>query len=297
MSLDYVCDGLVYLQRKRLFCIKSQSRCDRSIESFIATLLGFKTDLDETGRKKLFNQAKAIRQKIEKAGTDFDYGQWGEQIEGVCAMIIKSAETRANWDKQRKEIEDEMRGFAKMLPAYPFVQTVKGFGDLGLAALVGEAGNLSNYPTVAKLWKRFGLAVMPDGCRQGMVPKYLGREDRKAAWIERGYVGRRRAEVYAFVDDVMFRAQWRGEKESDDGVVTPPHAIGTYGEIYNRKKQEYLSREGWTPGHAENAARRYMAKCLLVDLWRAWRKGSVVDVSVDRPFIENDEISLLEAAD
>lgn len=282
MTVDELCNWLVYAQRQRVFCIKSQSRCDRSIESFIATLLGFKTDLTEAERKKLFKLAGTIRQKIEKAGPDFDYRQYGEQIAGVAPMILRSAEARAGWDVHRNDVEAKMKAVARELPGWPFVESVRGISELGLAVIVGEAGNLSNYANPAKIWKRFGLAVM-DGYRQGMVPP--GTQDRAAAWTERGYVPRRRAEIFVFVDDLLCRAQWRAEKTDDEtGEVTGAHAIGPYGEIYARKKAEYVARaDGPNKITApDKADRRYMAKCFLADLHRAWKANSVVDVPVDR---------------
>ena len=66
------------------------------------------------------------------------------------------------------------------------------------------------------------------------------------------------------------------------------HFIGPYGEHYADKKAEYVARieltkdlpdkvggywnpEKWTLKRADNAARRYMEKCILRDLWRVWR--------------------------
>lgn len=299
MDIEELCNGLVYSQRQRVFCIKSQSRCDRSIEAFIATLLGFqapktKEDSPEerkramAARKKLFNLAATIRTRIEKAGPNFEYKEHGDQIAGIAPMILRSAEARAGWDVHRSEIEEKMRDVAQQLPAWPFVETIKGFGDLGLAVIVGEAGNLSNYSSAAKLWKRFGLAVDDGGYRQGRLPPNLSREDRAAAWTERGYVPRRRAETYAFIDDVMFRQQWRAARDAegnavkgDDPPAVPAHAIGPYGEMYGRKKAEYLER-AFPAGHADKAARRYMTKCFMVDLWRGWKAGSAVAIPINR---------------
>jgi hypothetical protein len=92
----------------------------------------------------------------------------------------------------------------------------------------------------------------------------LDQGERRAAWIARGYNPHRRAEVYAFIDDVMLRQQYQG------GIT-----LGPYGEHYVRKKEEYLRRfegEKGDKGHADNAARRYMAKKFVRDLWRAWNE-------------------------
>jgi hypothetical protein len=287
MTITDICDGLVYLQRQRVFCIKSQSRNDRSMESFIATLLGFKasppdgadaaaTKAHDAGRKKLFAQAKRIRTEIENGGPNFDCSEWGPQVEGIASMILRSAEARASWDIHRDGVEKKMKDLARTLPGWLFVQSTRGISELGLAVIVGEAGDLGDYANPAKLWKRFGLAIK-DGRRQGSVPPNLSKEARAAAWTERGYVGRRRAEIYVFCDDLLCRAQWRAEKTDEDtGEIVPAHAIGPYGEIYARKKAEYLARaDGDNPIRSPDAAaRRYMSKCFLVDLLRAWKLGS-----------------------
>src|SRR5690348_6974676 len=41
MSVPIIVEQLVALQRTRQFCIRSQSRCDRSIEALIARELGY----------------------------------------------------------------------------------------------------------------------------------------------------------------------------------------------------------------------------------------------------------------
>jgi hypothetical protein len=81
---------------------------------------------------------------------------------------------------------------------------------------------------------------------------------------ERAAFCRRRwqAEMWAMLDDVLHRAQWRAER---DGA--PAHALGPYGEHYARKHAEYVARDHPAPG---KAARRYMAKMFIRDLWCAW---------------------------
>ena len=120
-----------------------------------------------------------------------------------------------------------------------------------------------------KWGKRLGLAVI-DGQRQGNPGTNASADD----WIAHGYKASRRAEVYAFIDDVMFRSQWRGAKDD-----APGYPIGPYGAHYARKKAEYTIRfadELHAKAHAEKAARRYMAKMFIRDLWKAWRGASVI---------------------
>jgi hypothetical protein len=163
----------------------------------------------------------------------------------------------------RQETESEMARLARRLPAYRFVAGVKGVTAKALAVIVGEAGNLSNYPDRSRLQKRLSIGCV-DGVRQGNPGPGATAED----WIRHGYKKSRRAEIWALVDDVMLRAQWRGAKLDDAGnVVEPARAIGPYGEHYARKKTEYVARRHPAP---DRAAGRYMAKMFIRDLWRAW---------------------------
>lgn len=266
-AVAQLCLDLAALQAERTFCIKNQSRADRSIEAFIARKLGYHAGLEEADRKKRFKESRAIRVMVEKGGGEDHFAlgtQSGIVLSAVSPLILLSAQSRQAWDNHRANVEKAMRKIARQLPVWSWVESVRGLSDLGLAVIIGEAGSLGEYGNPAKLWKRMGLAVI-DGKRQGNPGTGATADD----WIRHGYVARRRAEVWAFVDDVMLRAQWRAER---DGV--PAHAIGPYGEVYAAKRAEYVAREH--PA-ADRAARRYMAKRLLRDLWAAWRAASPVE--------------------
>ena len=262
-----IVNDLVALQRKRRFCIVSQSRIDRSIESLIASTLGFRIDADEKDRKKVFAQAKALRLDVEK-------GAGSTAPTTLAPLILTSAATRAQWDTLRAEAEKEMRRLATQLPVYAFAKGVKGFGDLGLAVICAEAGiPLGDYRTVSGLWKRMGLAVI-NGERQR-------RKTDRAAAAEHGYSPMRRAEVWSICSDSMFRHQWRAATDEQAGGPKGP-----YGEVYARRRLRTDPRieatadlpagdpAKWTKGRCHNDARRIMTKELLKDLWVEWRKAS-----------------------
>jgi len=277
---------LIDSQRVRRFCIKAQSRLDRSLEALIASqYLGYHSPKEKTkpmdeerkAGKKIFARAQQIRKLLEKepdkqavvaAEVAAAYGVLGP-------LVQTNAKGREVWDKLRLGHEETMRQLARRLPAAVWVRGIKGFGDLGFAIIIGEAGDLSNYATVARLWKRLGLAVI-DGWRQGGPPEGATAE----VWIQHSYNPRRRAEVWSLADS-LFKHQWVGDKDEDGKnpaetgkpVAIEAHAVGPYGEYYGRKKAEYIMRE-WTPKHADNAARRYMTKCLIRDLWSAWRAAT-----------------------
>lgn len=270
--------ALVELQKKRVFCIKSQSRCDRSVEAFIARYLGYQNELDAADRVALFKRAAAIRRSVEKGGHEKDNTQMtvaprasgdshlvddnhnSRAIFACTPIILTSAMSRSSWDNLRDQAEKEMRKLAATLPVYLWVKAIKGFGDLGLAIIVGEAGDIGNYATKERLWKRLGLAVI-EGERQQR------RSDKEQA-AAHGYNPRRRAEIWT-LGDSLFRHQWRGAKDDQ-----PAGPSGPYGVIYQTRKDYTANREGWTLGHRENDARRIMMKRLLEDLHREWHKNA-----------------------
>lgn len=269
-AADDISMQIVYDQRVRRFCIKSQSRIDRSTESFIARMLGYHTGLEEKERKRIFDTASRMRRTVEKGdGEDQSTGDSHASIVLTVSrpLIIGSALARQHFDEYRGAVEKRMKANARLLPGWEFVKGVRGVGELGLAVIVGEAGDLSNYANPAKLWKRLGLAVL-DGVRQGGLASSAKAED----WIAHGYSPQRRAQVWSMFDDVMFRSQWG--RDPGEGEDVPTHARGPYGQVYAREKEKKLALE-WTKGHAHNHARRLMTKEFIKDLWVAWRVAKV----------------------
>lgn len=166
-------------------------------------------------------------------------------------------------EDQRKDTEKQMKKLAKELPVYPWVQGVCGFGEIGLAMIVGEAGDLSNYSTVSKLWKRLGLAVI-GGERQQRKPGI--------AALEHGYSPVRRSVMWNIGDSLfkqqnayrevyLARKDYERETAESQGLTVCPAA-----KISSKDKDQYRS-----DGHIHNRAKRYMEKRLVRDLWRAWR--------------------------
>lgn len=249
--------ALSELQRQRRFCIKSQSRSDRACEAFIARYLGYRPDMPKPEGAAIWKQAAAMRKAVEKGGEGHCLvGNQDSTALSACApIILNSAASRLAWDSHRNQTEKQMRKLAKALPIWQWVEAVKGFGDLGLAIIIGETGDLSNYATKERVWKRLGLAVI-EGERQQRKP---GAE----AAAAHGYSPARRAEIWTIADS-MFKHQWAGAKED-----VAAHAVGPYGAVYAARKAHTGTRE-WTPKHQDNDARRVMTKALIEDLWRVW---------------------------
>lgn len=284
-SIRTIVTELVQLQKMRKFSIRSQSRCNGSIESLIASVIGFRLDDDERTRKSVFARAKAYRLRVEDGGEgqNQDETQSAVALSAITPAILKSAAARQPWDDERWTVEKEMERLAKQLPIYPFVASVRGLGAKGFAVLVAEAGiPLGDYRTVSGLWKRLGLAVIRGECQR--------KKTNKEAAAEHGYSPGRRAEVWSICSYSLFLAQWRG---ADEEVGIPARPIGPYGEVYAKRRlhtaQRVIETENlsfsdptkWTEARSHNDACRVMTKRLMLDLYLAWRGETFIPLRCD----------------
>lgn len=139
-----------------------------------------------------------------------------------------------------------MRRIVRQLPIYAFMEGIHGFGEIALAQILGEAGDLSRFPSFYHLNSWMGVKVMPDGKRQRRIAG-LGL-------IENPYCAPRRA-ILAVIGEALknFDSPYRDfyllEKERQRGKMPDASKM-----------------------HIHKRARRHMEKRLLRDLWRAWRK-------------------------
>jgi hypothetical protein len=185
------------------------------------------------------------------------------------------AEHMASLRNAQKPYDKTIENLAKQLPVHAWSKDVRGCGPLLLGLIIGETGDLSNYANPAKVWKRMGLAVMPDGKRQRRV---TGDEA-----IEHGYNADRRS--------LMFNL---GECFIKVGGETSP-----YRQLYDDRKafeltrlpEDAKGRQGW----AHNRASRYAQKRFLVDLWKAWRHQNFETQHGDAPSFPEPVPQLVEA--
>lgn len=223
---------------------------DQKLASFVRVYLtAWTPDGEELTREKASKQALRVIETVRK-GTDP-----APEDEALClavsGMVLAMEPTRESFEAARKQHRREVEKRVKTLPAWERIGHTKGFSLWGLGALIGEAGNIGDYPGCRHVFKRLGLA--PDEC-------YPTGEKRSGRMIPRMARGR----IMGVIADPLLRAQWRGEK---DGV--PAHHIGPFGKVYGEAKARHLAA-GKKPGHADKIARRAMVKALIHDVHRAW---------------------------
>src|SRR5258706_5999779 len=147
--------------RQRVFAMEQRKRSDLALGAFLRSQLGWSRALPKAEAAAIADRASeliATGEKIFKGKTtcigDAICAQWS-------TVVLASIQGRAHWDAIERAATKEMERLASLLPVWgAFGEGVRGFGARSLAVIVGEAGDLANYVSVAKLWKRMGLAVM-----------------------------------------------------------------------------------------------------------------------------------------
>lgn len=175
-------------------------------------------------------------------------------------------------DAAKHKVELKLAKLARDLPVYEWAKSVSGFGDVSLAAVVGECAiGPGEYRTVSALWKRMGMAVF-DGQRQRKVSG--------EAAVEQGYNPTRRSLMWN-IGCCLIKAQIRSEKdEKGKKVEGSEYAIGEYGQLYLDRKQYLRERseaaeQPMPPFMLHKNAQRYIEKRLLRELWKAWRRATL----------------------
>lgn len=268
--------------RIRQFAMEARKRSDLALGALLRQGLGWslaapKEDRDAiaerslaliaTGERLLKWQERVASKPESKAkrpegAGDADFIEWE-------SVIMASLMGRAPMAKVEDACETRMCEMVVGLPIVPWYRA-NAFKDSlkSLAVVLAETGDLSNYSTVSKVWKRMGVAVM-DGVRQGGLSKTAPKDE----WIRHGYVRRRRSLLYVIGEVFIkqrggrYREVYLAEKNrqrriaESKGIQVVPAA-----KIPKARANEFMS-----DGHVANRARRYMEKQFLLDLWVEWR--------------------------
>lgn len=271
MSVEVI-EAIRKYHRQQRFIVKMQSRIDRSMEAFIrVNVFGFSPDMEEDERKEIVKKTMSLIKQCRAGNASAEYLD-------VADMIIESDKSRRSWDKLRAQRERALEKLAKAIPAVASMKKkALGVGYLGMAQIIGEAGDLSNYANPGKLWKRLGLAPYqgfamsswmraPSKDFKGWVPRKLT----SAEWIANPF----KPERYAIISQI---AQWLWVKQWIGKEKAPPDGIpaGNYGEIYrDRRRHTAQTHPEWTPMHSHRDALRYMNKRFTRNFWSEWRRAS-----------------------
>lgn len=167
-----------------------------------------------------------------------------------------------------KEIDAEIEKLAGQLPHSKFVEDkIPGIALLSYGLLIGVTGNLSNYSTPAKVWKRLGLApITKDGVTQAGSTWRNPKTRRAGAtltdeeWIAAGYSPQRRSLIWN-MGAGMLRAGLRKKK-----------ATNAFTKLYVERKAASKKQQPNLSDKAHHLrAQRAMEKHVVKKIWQLWR--------------------------
>jgi len=245
------------LQRKRSGIIKMMNAQNNQCIAFVARAAGYSSFQTDDDREANWNRAKDIIKSIVEE-QECQHDPVADAVRSVVLIARAAIDALA---AERKQLEQLMIELVKSVDACTWWVGVKGRSYLGLALILGEAGDLGGYENPAKLWKRMGVAVM-DGVRQGGLSKGSLAE----AWIAHGYCPRRRSVLWTIGDSLL-------KCGGKDGKYYKMYADRKAYEIERLKAEHVASgktEKSFKPGRAHNRAKRYVEKHLLKELWCQW---------------------------
>lgn len=269
LDLETTILSIRHFHRQRVFAMDQRKRSDLALGAFMRTQLGWRKDLPA-------DEAKAIREEAAAIIA-------GKADAGEYADIIAAAHgAKDPFEKIEASTSKMMGKLAKSLPVWEsFAEPINGFGAVGLAIIVAEAGDLSNYPKKGHLWKRLGLAVI-DGIAQGK----LGKGASAAEWIEHGYNPERRSRIFTIGDSLIKKQNAYREIYLDRKAYEKTRAemmglqVVPAAKIPAKRADEFMSE-----GHVHRRAQRYMEQRLVRDLWQAWRDRENMEVVPNQAFV------------
>lgn len=264
LPVSALIDQLAELQVRRKFWISTVNKQTNTVKALVRRGLGWRYDEEECDREKVNARAArivaaALAGKEQKPEDQAVFLALASDLAAVAGAIEPCMAAR-------HQIELEMKRIVRRLPIFAWAKEVKGFGELGLAVIIAEAGDLSKYPKKGHLWKRLGLAPL-DG--KAMSTWRMKGGLTAEEWTVAGYSPRRRAEVYAVISEPLFRAQ--------------SVAAGPYRGAYDRRRElTATTNPDWTKAHSHMDALRVMTKHLLKHLWQAWNGRRAGGKQLDR---------------
>lgn len=212
-----------------------------------------------------------------------------ETVAGIFLSLIIFRKMAAPAIDGVKQIEKAMARLAATTPGRGFVEQQRGASLKGLGVLLGEAGNIANYPKPGHLCKRFGVApFVKDGTAHACSTWRMqgGLTSKEWADRERGpkYNPHRRAELYAVIGDSLIRAKgayYDLYLERKDYERRCAEARGL--RVMPAARIPAKDRDGYMSDmHIHMRAKRYMEQRFLIDLWKAWRAAANVKISSDQ---------------
>jgi rubredoxin len=207
----------------------------------------------------------------------------------MSAQFERDMMERLQIDHILKETRKIMIGYGETAgPIWDWVTSIRGLAAGGEAAkLLAQIDDIGKFPTISKLWRFAGYAVIDgqiDRRTKGKKSPYNATL-KAVLWriVKLGFLCHRTPIYRDFYDE-----QYAADRRAHPDVVCS--ICGGTGEQRSQKwycSQCGISNQGrkltYTPGHIDARARRKTAKLFLSHLWVKWREFEGLPVS--KPYI------------
>ncbi|CAH1656863.1 hypothetical protein CHELA1G11_11183 [Hyphomicrobiales bacterium] len=231
-----------------------------------------------SAQTKLILQAKSLLRRAiggdkKEASAAFDRIKAGEP-HPYSGHIFPHLAALEPIEKQRAAYEKSLVKLVRTLPIHAWAKSIKGLGEMSLAGIVGECGDVGTYKSVSAVWKRMGLAVI-DGKAQGRPGAGASADD----WIKHGYSKRRRSVSRVGLQYVIgSMGLYRSPFGTDDPGATYYQKVFTDRARYEAQALGLPVKESKTgkdsyDAHVANRALRYVEKRVLKHLYLEWRRA------------------------
>ena len=271
MGVAAICREIQGLQRQRRAAMKLRIMLENGTTAFVASMIGYSANMDDKKRKKVFSDAQKMVKRIDEDdhtadNETSDEGEHRSDIDRAVAPLVRiTFSSRSKFADYEKRLLAKMTKLAGQLPVAAWFDHPdrRGIKLTMLATIVGEAGNLSDYPNPAKLWKRlFGAPYEKEG--HVRMPSSWRRKGGLAAdeWSDIGYSPRRNASTYQLRENIVMQ-----------------NREGPYRKRYDEAKSKSKanpSHEDWTDAHHHSHAQLLAAKRFVLDLWKEWNSAGNV---------------------
>lgn len=267
--------------------ICGQLRENHGFRRFYMKLINRQTNAAAALVRREMNIAGLLEAGDEETGIKDPKGIAAQVVSAIAKGKEPPKECPANIVKQLdrhirlmmmalEPVENELESFkcdaallAKQLPVHAWQKSVKGFGEFGLACIVGVTGNIYGYPNPDKLKKRLGLANYEGRAMSTWrVKGGLTADD----WKTLKYDPKARAVLEGFIMPSMSKAQIfsAANAKNETGERQPK---GPYGKIWiDYNVRDKSAHPDLTPKHLQMRANRHMLQKLVIDLWCAWHE-------------------------
>lgn len=256
------CAALQTLQRQRAVILKSRNMVQNRLTALVAGELGYTSSMTKAEREAKFQEARELIKDLV-AGD----GPAGFRFRTVVLVTQVGVDA---FNKEKAALEAAMKEQAARLPAAAWVDELeqRGLALLFLGIVVGEAGDLWNYPSPGRLWARFGLRPWTFDGQTRMGSTWRGGQHGrlpKEDWARFGYSPRRRSIAY-LVGESMMKMNFKAEKGTKKVTW-----LGPYRQRYNESKAAYAAAHPDAPKRAAHYHGIMRAsKLVLLNLWLEW---------------------------